>query len=218
MAGDYERYAHWCRRGLRGNGPASTHLRGLLLTNLASVETDAGNLTAALANAETAEQLTSTGGGNLVGGAICQQALLHAYMGHADSAAECIERATRQRLTASWMRAVKYTRGVVAELRGDIEAARHAYKATLPESTGGALTEVFELRALVGLVRTACDVGDFGKAHSRLSVLRDACHKGWKISESLLAEAEGRVALAEGNPATGCAHLVRAQMTAPHRL
>jgi DNA-binding CsgD family transcriptional regulator/tetratricopeptide (TPR) repeat protein len=218
MAGDYERYAHWCRRGLRGKGPASTHLRGLLLTNLASVETDAGNLTTALTNAETAEQLTSAAGGNLVARAICQQSLLHAYMGHSDAAVACITRAARQRLTASWMRAVEYTRGVVAELRGEAEAARKAYKTTLSESTGAALTEVFELRALVGLVRAGCDVGDVDDARFRLSVLRHACHSGWKISESLLAEAEGRIALAEGDVVAGCAYLGQAQQTAPHRL
>jgi DNA-binding CsgD family transcriptional regulator len=218
MAGDYERYAHWCRRGLRGKGPASTHLRGLLLTNLASVETDTGNLSSALANAEAAELLTSAAGGNLVGRAICQQALLHAYMGHADAASTCINRAARQRLTPSWMRAVEYTRGLVAEISGDLNAARNAYRSTLPEATSTAPTEVFELRALVGLVRTACENGEIDDARLTLSALRAACHSGWKISESLLAEAEGRVALAEGDTAQGCAHLIRAQQSAPHRL
>jgi DNA-binding NarL/FixJ family response regulator len=218
MAGDHDRYAQWCRRGLRGNGPASTHLRGLLMTNLASVETDAGNLRSALSNAEAAEHLTSAAGGNLVGRAICQQAFLHAVMGSSDAAAACVDRARRQRLTKSWMRAVEYTRGVVAEVRGEIQTAREAYKATLPNSTGDVLTEVFELRALTGMVRAACIARDLGDAHARLLLLRSSCHAGWRISESLLAEAQGFVAFAEGDVATGCAQLVRAQETAPYRL
>jgi DNA-binding CsgD family transcriptional regulator len=218
MAGDHERYARWCRRGLQGKGPASTHLRALLMTNLASVETDAGNLRSALSNAESAEHLTSAAGGNLVARSITQQAFLHAVMGNSDAATACIARARRQRLTQSWMRAVEYTRGVVAEVLGDYEAAREAYEATLPNSISAILTEVFELRALTGIVRTACNSGDLDDAKAKLLLLRGSCHAGWRISDSLLAEAQGLVSLAVGEVAEGCAHLVRAQETAPYRL
>jgi DNA-binding CsgD family transcriptional regulator len=88
----------------------------------------------------------------------------------------------------------------------------------LPETTGATLTEVFELRALTGLVRSACRAGDLDDARSNLSLLRDSCHADWKISESMLAEAQGHVALAEGDVAAGCAHLIRAQETACHVL
>jgi DNA-binding CsgD family transcriptional regulator len=218
MAGDYEQFAQWCHRGLGGKWPASTHLRGLLMTNLATVETDTGNLRSALAHAEAAEELTFAAGGNLVGRVLCQQAMLHAIMGHIDVAAECVARAKRQRLTASWIRAVEYMRGAVAELCGDQKTAREAFAASLPETTGATLTEVFELRALTGLVRSACRAGDLDDARSNLSLLRDSCHADWKISESMLAEAQGHVALAEGDVAAGCAHLIRAQETACHVL
>lgn len=218
MAGDYERYARWCHRGMSGKGPASTHLRGLLTSNLASVETDIGNLRSGLELAEAAEQLTSASGGNLVGRAICQQAILHAYVGNFDAAVKCLERAKRQRLTGSWMRSVEYTRGFVAELRGDVDTAREAYAATVPKSSGVVLTEVFELRALTGMVRTACRVGDVDDALSAAAVLRQSCHSGWKISESMLAEAEGHIAFAQDDVSTGCAHFIRAQETGAHKV
>jgi len=218
MAGDYERYAQWCNRGLRGKGPASTHLRGLLTSNLASVETDTGALRSALGHAEEAEQLTSGAGGNLVGRAICQQAMLHAIMGRFDSAEACVARAKRQRLTESWIRAVQYARGIVAETRGDLKTAREAYRATLPETVSPALSEVFELRALTGLVRTACAIGDVTDANIALSVLRESCKPGWRISESLLAEAQGVVSLADGDVPAGCDHFTRAKETARHVL
>lgn len=218
MAGDYESYARWCHRGLRDQGPTSTHLRGLLMTNLASVQLYGGELVKALANAQAAEQLTSAAGGNLVGRAISQQAMIHAYMGRFDESLQCIDRAKRRRLTESFARAIEYVRGLVAEVQGDVETAREAYLNTLPATNGARLTEVFELRALVGVIRTTCDAGYLDDARSKLEQLRAACRTEWTISETLLAEAEGFVALAEGDMMAGCAHLDLAQRTGRHRL
>jgi DNA-binding NarL/FixJ family response regulator len=220
MTGDNEQYAVWCRRGLRDNGPASIYLRGLLMTNLASVETDVGNLREALAYSVAAERLTSALGGNLVIRALCQQAMLHATMGSFAAADDCLTRTKqhRQRASESWQRALKYARAVVDELRGDIVSARALYASTQVGLDGAARTEVFDLRSLAGMVRTACRLGDLDDAVSSLALLRAVCNPGWVIADSLLAEAEGHVAIAQGNTNEGCAKLMEARKTARYRV
>lgn len=214
MIADVERYEYWCRRGLDVAGPKSRRTQALLLNNLAYVATDKGRLQEALglsiASAAAADPSSS-----IAVQSHCGQANLYAMLGDFESADRAVAEARSRRVTVSWQRAVEFTAGFVCELAESFDDALVAYERAVGSS--GDINEVYELRALAGIVRAARRLGNHAKAQAALERLRGANRHGWPVARQLVREAEGYWKVLTGDVARGCDDLLATAAECPDR-
>jgi DNA-binding CsgD family transcriptional regulator len=214
MIDDNERFEHWCRRGLAVAGPKSRRIQALLMNNLSSVSSDAGRLQEALGlsiAAAAAVEPTST----IAIEALCAQALLYATLGDHESADRTVVDARSRPLTTSWRRAVEFTGGRIAELDERFDRAIACYERAVGSDRD--VNEVYEVRALTGIVRAATACGDRSRAQTALERLQAVNRLGWPVVRQLVREAEGFWRLANGEAERGCEDLLQVASQCPDR-
>jgi DNA-binding CsgD family transcriptional regulator/tetratricopeptide (TPR) repeat protein len=199
MAGDNEAYERWCRVGLGVGGPKSSAAEALLRSNLASVAIDRGDLREALGLALTADAATKSGNTPLRCRLVCVQAQLYAMLGDFEAAQRALDDGMRLDLSPSARQAVAFTAGFVAELREDHEQALNWYAATISSLGPDNFNEVYEVRALCGIVRLAALHGDPERASAALDKLRAVSMNGWPTAQRSMREAEGCLLIVQGD-------------------
>jgi len=201
IAGDNEAYERWCRVGLEVSGPKSKAAEALLRSNLASVAVDHGHMREALGLALTADAAAKTSNTPLRCRISCVQAQLYAMLGDFESAQRALDDVMRLDLSPSGRHAVAFTAGFVAELRDDTEQALSWYAATVSSLGPEDFSEVYEVRALGGIVRLAALYGNSERARIALDKLRVVSSKmsGWPIAQRAIREAEGCFLLVSGD-------------------
>ncbi len=207
MAADAERFEYWCRRGLGVEGPKSRRSQAQLMISLSHVAVDKGRLHEALglaiAAASTADPATV-----IATQAHCQQANVYAMLGDSESAHRALAEARVRETKLSWQPKIDYIAAIVAELDGDYEEALSFYERSA--GNGETLDEVYQLRALVGIVKMAYLRGDASLASRTLVRLRNTNRLGWGLTTQLVHEAESYVKLVQGDIAGGCNALTQA--------
>lgn len=209
IAGDNERYERWCRVGLDATGPKSRAAEALLRSNLASVAVDQGKIREALGLALAAEATSLKNNAPLRCRLLCLQAQLYAMLGDFQSAQRVLDDGMLLELPATARQAVAFTAGFVSELREDYEQALNWYGAAVSSLAIEDINEVYEVRALSGIVRLAALRGEFEKARAALEKLRQVSDNGWPVAERSLREAEGCFLLVQGD-ASGADELLDA--------
>lgn|GEM_PF-1572725 len=210
MAGDLDRFAHWCRVGLDINGPKSKTTEALLKSNLASVAIDRGNLREALGFALSAE--THIAASNLVLRCriLTAQAQIYAMLGDFEIADTALWSCAQLDLPPSSRRLCDFTSGFVLELRENYEQALKCYEATICGLDVADIKDVYEMRALAGIVRTACALKRPERARSAIDTLERVAKNGWPSSELSLSEAKGFLALLNGECSAARSELLAA--------
>jgi DNA-binding CsgD family transcriptional regulator len=206
MMADYESYEYWCRRGLAIGGAKSRRAQALLTINLACVSIDKGRLQEAL-GLSLASAAAADPASNVAVQALCAQANLYAMLGDFESAHRAIDEANSRKRSLPWKRALEFTEGYVAELQERYDDALKCYELT---ASDGAADEVYELRALAGIVRTAWALHRSSLAEAALERLRGCNRPGWPIARQLTREAEGFWNLLVGDTAHACDDLLAA--------
>jgi len=208
MLDDSAGYEHWCRRGIAVAGPKSRRIETLLMVNLACACIDRGRLTEGLGLCVAAVKSVERGNSTLLCQARCAEAITYAMLGDAASAEHALSEASALDVNVSWRRAVRYTEGFVAEFNGDYALSLERYEdavAAFDSNVGQG--EVYELRALAGVARTASLLNQREKAAAALTRLRESNRHGWQVARILLAEAEGFYKLLHGDVASGLEEL-----------
>lgn len=209
MIADAARYEQWCRFGLAAVGSRAGPARTALLVGVAQVALGKGQLRQALALAGAAASAAGDGGANPAQRcrALCMQAQVSAMLGDFDAATRFLNDATglAPQPRTRWM--IALASGVVDELHGDGQEALGAYADAAGDGRDG---HVGELAALAGVVRCACALGLRAQAQDAAERLRATSRLGWTVARRFLHEAEGCIALLDGDAARGCAELVRA--------
>ena len=211
MSGDTEGYERWCRVGLSVNGPKSRAAEVLLRSNLASVAIDRGQMREALGLALTADAAAKGSNAPLRCRLLCVQAQLYAMLGDFEAAQRVLDDGMRLDLSPTGRQEVAFTAGFVAELREDHEQALNWYTAVTSSLGPEDFNEVYEVRALSGIVRLAALHGDSERARVALDKLRELCAKkdGWPIVQRSMRQAEGCFLLVSGD-SSGADELVEA--------
>ncbi|MDQ6766961.1 MAG: LuxR C-terminal-related transcriptional regulator [Candidatus Eremiobacteraeota bacterium] len=199
MAGDNNEFERWCRVGLAVSGPKSKAAEAMLRSNLASVAIDRGRMQEALGFALTADAGAPGVNGPLRSRLVCLQAQLYAMLGEFEAAQRVLDDGMRLQLSASARQAVAFTAGFVAELREDYEQALNWYAAAISALNPEEFKEVYEVRALGGIVRLAALRGEAERARVALAKLRLVSAKGWPIAQRSMREAEGCLLLVQGD-------------------
>ena len=208
MIADAARYERWCRFGLEAAGSAAGGAKAELLGNLVRVALGKGHLREGLALAGAAsEQQTSA---EQRARALALQAQVNAMLGDFAAARAQLDEASRLAPSAGARVAAALSRGIVSELNADPKTALSAYTMAAGEGGRGAHRDAVEIGALAGIVRCACELGLRGQAHEALERLRGTSRLGRTLARRALHEAEGFVALLEGDVARGSEELVRA--------
>jgi DNA-binding CsgD family transcriptional regulator len=208
MLDDAAGYEHWCRRGIAAAGPKSRRIETLLMVNLACACIDQGRLKEGLGLCVAAVKSVERGNSTLLCQARCAEAITYAMLGDPASAEHATGEAAALDVNAGWRRAIRYTEGFVAELAGDYALALDRYEAAVAAvESGVAQVEVYELRALAGIARTASLVNEREKAAHAIARLRESNRHGWQVARTLLAEAEGFFKLLDGDVATAMDYL-----------
>jgi DNA-binding CsgD family transcriptional regulator len=207
MVADFDRHEYWCRRGLDAPGPKARRTQALLMNNLAKVSVDRGRLQEALGLSLAAAAAVEPSSSVAIQ-AFCAQANLYAMLGDFESANRAVNEARAQRLTPTWRRAVDFTTGYVAEFEDKHDVAMSAYRSAV--RTDGQIGEVYELRALAGVVRVACTLGQRREAEEALERLRATNRHGWPVARQVVREAEGNWKLMRGDIQGGCDDLLDA--------
>jgi DNA-binding CsgD family transcriptional regulator len=208
MLDDAIGYEHWCRRGIAAAGPKSRRIETLLMVNLACACIDQGRLQEGLGLCVAAAKSVERGNSTLLCQARCAEAITYAMLGDAASAEQAIGEAAALDVNASWRRAIRYTEGFVAEFAGDYSLALERYEdAVAAMNSGAGQVEVYELRALAGIARTASLLNQRDKAATAVARLRETNRHGWQVARVLLAEAEGFFKLLDGDVTAGLAEL-----------
>jgi DNA-binding CsgD family transcriptional regulator/tetratricopeptide (TPR) repeat protein len=211
MIADAARYERWCRFGLEAAGAAAGSAKAELLANLARVALGKGQLREGLAlagaAAGTASEQTPA---EQRARALSLQAQVNAMLGDFATARAQADEATRLAPSAGARTAAALSRGIVSELNADPKTALSAYTMAAGEGGRDAHRDAVEIGALAGIVRCACDLGLRGQAHEALEQLRGTSRLGRTLARRALHEAEGFVALLEGDVARGSEELVRA--------
>jgi DNA-binding CsgD family transcriptional regulator len=172
---------------------------------LASVASDAGRLQESL-GLSIAAAVAVDASSTIAIQALCSQALLYAMLGDDESAQRTIVDARRRPLSQSWRRAVEFTGGRVCELGGANDRAIACYERAVGSDRD--VDEVYEVRALTGIVRASTGLGDLARAHAALEQLRGVNRLGWPVVRQLVKEAEGYWHLANGQAERGCEDLL----------
>jgi DNA-binding CsgD family transcriptional regulator len=208
MLDDAAGYEHWCRRGIAAAGPKSRRVETLLMVNLACACIDQGRLKEGLGLCVAAVKSVERGNSTLLCQARCAEAITYAMLGDPASAENAIGEASALDVNAAWRRAIRYTEGSVAEFAGDYALALERYEdAVAAVESGVAQVEVYELRALAGIARTASLLNEREKAAHAVARLRESNRHGWQVARVLLAEAEGFFKLLDGDVATAMDYL-----------
>jgi DNA-binding CsgD family transcriptional regulator len=214
MAADPERYEYWCRRGLDIAGPKSRRAQALLMNNLAYVSVDKGRLQEAL-GLSLAAAAAADPSSNIAVLAYFFQANLYSMLGDFESAERALHEARTRQVPVPWRRAVDFVAGYVAELKLSYDEALTCY-----ERAAGAdedLDEVYQIRALAGLVRVSQALGERARAQKALERLRGVNRHGWPVTRQLVREAEGYWKLLCGDKAGACEDLLAAAGENPDR-
>jgi DNA-binding CsgD family transcriptional regulator/tetratricopeptide (TPR) repeat protein len=211
IAGDSDGFERWCRVGLEVNGPKSRAAEALLRSNLASVAIDRGHMREALGLALTADAAAKSGNVPLRCKLFCLQAQLYAMLGDFEAAQRALDDGMRLDLSPTARQAVAFTAGFVAELREDHNQALNWYAAAISSLGPDDFSEVYEVRALSGIVRLAALHGDSERARVALEKLRtvSANMNGWPVAQRSMREAEGCFLLVQGD-SSGADELVEA--------
>ena len=210
MLADYEAYEYWCRFGLDAPGSKSNSLRSLLLSNLSSVAIGKGRLQEALDVIIAAADAVDASNATYLCRALCAQAQLHTMLGSPEKALATLREAVRLDLQPTWHRAVAFTAGFVDELRGDDASALPHFRRALINEPVDARREVYEMRALVGIVRVACRRREKKLAAWALKQLQATARHGWDVARTLVNEATGYWELSRGHAAKGAGLLLEA--------
>lgn len=208
LIGDAARYERWCRFGLAAAVSGAGHAKGLLLVDLAQVALGKGQLREALAHAGAAADEHGSAAERCR--ALCVQAHASAMLGDFGAATRLLEQAARIVPAARARRTVALASGVLGELRGDAKNALGAYAGAVADGGDEGHRDVLELAALAGIVRCACVLGRRDEAQAAVERLRAMSRLGWAVARRFRHEAEGYLALLDGDTARGCAELVRA--------
>ena len=207
MVADLTRHEFWCRRGLDAPGPKSRRTQAQLMSNLAKIAVDKGRLQEALGLSLAAAAAVESSNTAAVQ-ALCEQAGLYAMLGDSESANRAVAQARAQRLSAWWRRALEFTAGYVAEFDERHDDALRAYRKALRGD--GRIGEVYELRALAGIVRMSAALGLSSDVEETLARLRATNRHGWPVARQVVKEAEGIWKLMRGDAAGGCESLLDA--------
>jgi len=199
MAGDKERYEHWCRVGLDASGPKSKAIEAALRSNLASVAIDRGDLREALGLALTAESSIAANKLTLRSRLLCLQIQLYAMLGDFESARRVLDDGRLLDLSTTARQAVAFSAGFSAELHGHYGEALTRYTEVVSGLAPSDFCEVYHVRALAGIVRLAAQLGEIEASESALEHLRTVATRGWPIAQRSLLEAEGCLALSRGD-------------------
>ncbi len=200
MAGDKQTYEHWCRVGLNAHGPRSKAIEATLRSNLATVAINQGHLKEALGLTVAAEASIVAARSSLRNRLVCSQAQLYAMLGDFEAAVRVLQAARDSSLTKAERRATAFTSGFVDELRERHDDAMVHYRAVIADRDRADPGEVYEVRALSGLVRLTALRDGPTSAEAGLVQLREIADQGWPIAMRSLDEAEGCLALIRGDP------------------
>ena len=214
MAADPERYEYWCRRGLDIAGPKSRRAQALLMNNLAYVSVDKGRLQEAL-GLSLAAAAAADPSSNIAVLAYFFQANLYSMLGDFESAERALHEARTRQVPVPWRRAVDFVAGYVAELKCSYDEALKCY-----EKAAGAddrIDEVYQIRALAGIVKVSQALGDRARAQKALERLRAVNRHGWPVTRQLVREAEGYWKLLCGDKTGACDDLLAAAAENPDR-
>jgi DNA-binding CsgD family transcriptional regulator/DNA-binding Lrp family transcriptional regulator len=214
MIADFSRHEYWCRRGLDVPGPKARRTQALLMNNLAKIAVDRGRLQEALGLSLAAAAAVEKSSSVAIQ-ALCAQANLYAMLGDFESAARAIGEARVERLSPAWQRAVEFSAGFVAEFGEKYHDAIAAYRRAI--RTDGQIGEVYELRALAGVVRVSLNVGFKSEAEEALERLRATNRHGWPVARQVIREAEGNWKLMRGDVGGGCDDLLDAAAASSDR-
>lgn len=214
MQADVERYEYWCRRGLEIVGPKSRRTQALLMNNLAYVSIDKGRLQEAL-GLSLAAAAAADPSSNIAVQSLCLQANLYAMLGDSQSANRAMKEARAKQVPVPWRRAVEFMAGFVAEFDGAHSSALECYERAAGSDEH--IDEVYQLRALTGIVRASYALGDRSRAHRAMEQLRAANRHGWPVARQLVREAEGYWKLLCGDKAAACDDLLAAASETPDR-
>ncbi len=211
MIADAARYERWCRFGLEAAGSAAGSAKAELLANLARVALGKGQLREALALAGaatgTASERTPA---EQRARALSLQAQVNGMLGDFTAANAQADEALRLAPSAGARAAAALASGIVSELNADPKTALAAYAKAAGDGGRDAHRDAVEIGALAGIVRCACELGLRGQAHEALERLRGTSRLGRTLARRALHEAEGFVALLDGDAARGSEELVRA--------
>jgi DNA-binding CsgD family transcriptional regulator len=214
MIADYALYETWCRRGLEIAGPKSRRTQALLMNNLACVSIDKGRLQEAL-GLSLAAAAAADPASNIAVQALCAQANLYAMLGDFESANRAVQEARTRHVAVPWRSAVEFTEGYVAELDASFARALECYERAV--GADRYIDEVYQLRALTGIVRAAQALGNRATARAAVEQLRAANRHGWPIARQLVREAEGYWKLLSGEKNDACVDLLDAASESPDR-
>ena len=210
MIADPARYERWCRFGLAAAGSRAGAARTALLVSVAQVALGKGQLREALALAGAASAAAEAGANPVQRcRALCMQAHVSAMLGEFDAATQFLAEAAALAPHPRAQSTVALASAVVAELHGDMNTALGAYSSAAGDGRHGH-RDVGELVALAGIVRCACALGMRLAAQDAVEQLRATSRLGWTVARRLAHEADGCIALLDGDAARGCAELVRA--------
>lgn len=211
MTGEDARFERWCRAGLEAAGPDGSAERTRLVTNLAHVALTQGRLREALTLSGAAASAARRHGEPADRSrALALQARLGAMLGEFASASTAADEAHDLAPPGRAQRRAALARATVHELHGDQLAALAAYGEAVRDVPEDTHRDVDEVAALTGIVRCACGLGRAARAHDALGRLRAAGRFGWALARRHAHEAEGFVALLDGDTARGCDELLRA--------
>jgi DNA-binding CsgD family transcriptional regulator len=206
---DAARYERWCRFGLDAARSAPAAARAPLVRGSAQVALAAGRLREARALAATAAGGAGTSPVER-GEALCLHARIAAMQGDFGEAGTLLDEARRLDVPERALPALELAGALVAELHDDPRTALARFTAASANGREDGRRDARELAALAGVVRCACALGLRAQAADAAAQLRAAARFGWPLARRYLHEADGFVALLDGDAARGCEELLRA--------
>lgn len=211
MIDDAARYERWCRYGLEAVGAGPGGEKTALLTNFAQLAVGKGQLREALALGVAASAAADEHTSAMYRcRAWAVQAQANAMLSNFAAATPLLEQMTPFAHDRRARGIVSLAVAIVNELQDDQGKALAAYAGAVRGDRQEPRREVHELAALTGIVRCACALGSRPPALDALEQLRAASRFGWTIAHRYVHEAEGWLALFDGDTERGSDELVHA--------